>query len=154
MLTKWGEALDKNSVLQEYPRPQLRRESYYNLNGEWDYAVTDANSAQPEKWDGKILVPFSPECELSGVGRQIKPDEYLWYRREWTRPEADGRIILHFGAVDQSCTVYINGLRAFRHTGGYLPFEFDAAGFLKKGVNEISVCVRDLSDTSYHSRGK
>ena len=154
MLTPWGEKLDKNNILPEYPRPQMRRESFYNLNGEWDYAITPANTKQPTKWDGKILVPFSPECELSGVGRSLKPDECLWYRREWVKPECDGRILLHFGAVDQSCTVFINGLRAWRHIGGYLPFEFDATGFLKKGVNEISLSVRDLSDTSYHSRGK
>ena len=154
MLTPWGEKLDKNNILTEYPRPQMRRDSYYNLNGEWDYAFTAANETQPKNWDGKILVPFSPESELSGVGRALKPDEFLWYRREWVRPETGDRIILHFGAVDQSCTVYINGLRAWRHIGGYLPFEFDATGFLHKGVNEISLSVRDLSDTSYHSRGK
>ena len=154
MLTPWGEKLDKNNILPEYPRPQMRRDSFINLNGEWDYAVTAAFDTQPTKWDGKILVPFSPECELSGVGRTTQPDEYLWYRRDFERPECKDRIILHFGAVDQSCTVYINGLRAWRHIGGYLPFEFDATGFLHKGTNELSVCCRDLSDTSYHSRGK
>ena len=154
MLTSWGERLDKNNILPEYPRPQMRRDSYYNLNGEWDYAITAAGEKQPEKWDGKILVPFSPECELSGVGRVLKPNEYLWYRRDWECPEHEGRVLLHFGAVDQSCTVYINGLRAFRHSGGYLPFEFDATGFLRKGVNEISVSVRDLSDTAHEARGK
>ena len=106
MLTSWGERLDKNNILPEYPRPQMRRDSYYNLNGEWDYAITAAGEKQPEKWDGKILVPFSPECELSGVGRVLKPDEYLWYRRYWECPEHEGRVLLHFGAVDQSCTVY------------------------------------------------
>ena len=154
MLTCWGEKLDKNNILPEYPRPQMRRASYINLNGQWDYAFTKAGEKQPESWSGKILVPFSPECELSGVGRALEPDEYLWYRRDWQRPEHNGRVILHFGAVDQSCTVYINGLRAYRHSGGYLPFEFDATGFLQKDVNEISVSVRDLSDTSWHSRGK
>ena len=155
MLTPWGEKLDKDDILSEYPRPQMRRQSFINLNGSWDYAITAAGEKQPEKWDGKILVPFSPECELSGVGRQLQPDEYLWYRRDWVRPEdMSGRVILHFGAVDQSCTVYINGLRAFRHKGGYLPFEFDATGFLSKDVNELSLSVRDESDTSYHARGK
>jgi len=154
MLTVWGEKLDKSNVLPEYPRPQMRRDSFINLNGLWDYAYTPAGEKQPEKWEGKILVPFSPECELSGVGRATQPDEYLWYRREWERPECSGRVILHFGAVDQSCTVYINGMRAYRHIGGYLPFDFDATGFLRKGTNELSVSVRDLSDTSYHSRGK
>lgn len=155
MLTKWGEKLDKNNILPEYPRPQMRRSSFINLNGEWDYAITAAGEKQPDKWDGKILVPFSPECELSGVGRVLQPDEYLWYRRDWRRPDdMTGRVILHFGAVDQSCTVYINGLRAYRHKGGYLPFEFDATGFLSKDVNELSLSVRDVSDTSYHARGK
>ena len=155
MLTPWGEKLDKNNVLPEYPRPQMRRSSFINLNGEWDYAFTAAGEKQPEKWQGKILVPFSPESELSGVGRRLMPDEYLWYRRDWVRPEdMSGRVILHFGAVDQSCTVYINGLRAYRHRGGYLPFEFDATGFLSKEVNELSLSVRDVSDTSFHSRGK
>ena len=80
MLTPWGEALDKNAVLQEYPRPQLVRESYYNLNGLWDYAIT-ASDACPGAWDGEILVPFSPEAPLSGVGRILKPGQVLWYRR-------------------------------------------------------------------------
>lgn len=155
MLTRWGETLDKNNVLGEYPRPQMRRSSFINLNGLWDYAFTAAGEKQPDKWYGKILVPFSPESELSGVGRTLSPDEYLWYRRDWAKPDVgEGRVILHFGAVDQSCTVYINGLRAYRHNGGYLPFEFDATGFLSKDVNELSLSVRDVSDTSYHSRGK
>lgn len=155
MLTRWGETLDKNNVLGEYPRPQMRRSSFINLNGLWDYAFTAAGEKQPDKWDGKILVPFSPESELSGVGRTLSPDEYLWYRRDWAKPDfGEGRVILHFGAVDQCCTVYINGLRAYRHNGGYLPFEFDATGFLSKDVNELSLSVRDVSDTAYHSRGK
>ena len=155
MLTTWGEKLDRNNVLSEYPRPQMRRDSYMCLNGEWEYAFTPAGDSKPEKWDGKTLVPFSPESELSGVGRALQPDEYLWYRRSWDFfTEERGRVIMHFGAVDQSCTVFINGMRAYRHVGGYLPFEFDATGFLRKGGNEICVRVRDLSDTSYHSRGK
>ena len=87
MLTPWGEALDKNAVLQEYPRPQLVRESYYNLNGLWDYAIT-ASDACPGAWDGEILVPFSPEAPLSGVGRILKPGQVLWYRR--TLPSGHG----------------------------------------------------------------
>ena len=80
MLTRWGETLDKTNVLQEYPRPQLVRESYYNLNGPWDYAIT-ASDACPGSWDGQILVPFSPEAPLSGVNRPLKPEQVLWYRR-------------------------------------------------------------------------
>lgn len=154
MLTPWGETLDKANILSEYPRPQMRRESYFNLNGEWDYAITNSD-AEPVKWDGKILVPFSPECELSGVGRQLRQGEYLWYRRELPFFRTEDRFIIHFGAVDQTCTVYINGLRAYRHQGGYLPFEFDAAGFLsKKEKSVLTVCVKDCTDKSYYARGK
>ena len=91
MLTPWGEALDKNAVLQEYPRPQLVRESYYNLNGLWDYAIT-ASDACPGAWDGEILVPFSPEAPLSGVGRILKPGQVLWYRRTLPFAKPDGEI--------------------------------------------------------------
>ena len=99
MLTPWGEALDKNAVLQEYPRPQLVRESYYNLNGLWDYAIT-ASDACPGAWDGEILVPFSPEAPLSGVGRILKPGQVLWYRRTLPFGKQDsGRMLLHIGAV-------------------------------------------------------
>ena len=158
MLTRWGETLDKTNVLQEYPRPQLVRESYYNLNGPWDYAIT-ASDACPGSWDGQILVPFSPETALSGVGRQLKPDEYLWYRRNfnlpgWEREKGQNRILLHFGAVDQSCEVRINGHKVKRHTGGYLPFELDITDAVHDGANELTVAVKDRSDTSYHAKGK
>ena len=76
MKTIWGETLDPNAVLQEYPRPQMVRGSYRNLNGLWDYAITDA-AAPPERWDGEILVPFSPEAPLSGVGRTLLPGQTL-----------------------------------------------------------------------------
>lgn len=86
MLTPWGQALGKTAVLPEYPRPQMARDSYFNLNGLWHYAMT-ASEAMPENWDGDILVPFSPECELSGVNRTLAPGEYLWYSRHFTLPE-------------------------------------------------------------------
>ncbi len=152
MLTVWGEKLDKNSVLQEYPRPQLVRDGYVNLNGVWDYAITESDS-MPDSWDGKILVPFSPECELSGVGRILKPHEYLWYRRELEVPQHKGRVILHFGAVDQTATVYVNGMEAVHHVGGYTAFECDITELLSV-KNELCVCVKDVSDESWHSRGK
>ncbi|MDO4815668.1 MAG: glycoside hydrolase family 2 TIM barrel-domain containing protein [Bacillota bacterium] len=152
MLTSWGEALNKNNVLAEYPRPQMVRGGYVNLNGEWDYAFT-IDGVEPSEWDGKILVPFSPECELSGVQRILKPGEYLWYHREFTLPEHKGRVILHFGAVDQICTVYLNNVEICSHVGGYLPFECDITSALSD-VNRLVVAVMDDSDTSYHSRGK
>lgn len=167
LYTRWGRELDCEHVLPEYPRPLLRRESYINLNGYWDYAFT-AKFRKPTDFTGKILVPFSPESALSGVGRQLQPDEYLWYRTqlpiESDRIRAGERLILHFGAVDQACRVYVNGKEAAHHAGGYLPFSADITEHCRHlaaveehgdaGAPELLVAVQDLSDTSYHARGK
>ena len=158
LYTRCGKILDSDHVLEEYPRPLLMREDYQILNGWWDYAFTIDNK-QPQQYEGRILVPFSPETALSGVGRQLKPDEYLWYRRNfdlpgWDREKGQNRILLHFGAVDQSCEVRINGHKVKRHTGGYLPFEVDISRYAQESANELIVAVKDLSDTSYHSKGK
>lgn len=158
LYTRWGKELDAEHVLEEYPRPLLARESYINLNGYWDYAFTDV-FREPEEYEGKILVPFSPESVLSGVSRQLMPDEYLWYRRQfeltdWKERADRTRILLHFGAVDQACVVYVNGERAAAHTGGYLPFEADISDYVREGENDLTVSAKDLSDTSYHARGK
>ena len=153
MKTVWGEQLDPNAVLQEYPRPQMMRESYRNLNGLWDYAITDTDTC-PENWDGKILVPFSPEAELSGVGRTLLPGQYLWYRRELAEmPQARMRLLLHFGAVDQECRVWLNGRLLGGHTGGYTAFTLDATDALAES-NVLLVAVRDGMDTNELSRGK
>ena len=133
LYTVWGEKLDPEHVLEEYPRPQLKRDNYAILNGYWNYAFTAAETPQPEKWDGRILVPFSPESALSGVNRQLQPEEALWYERKFMIADAGGepvseaekvgiRTILHFGAVDQSCTVYVNGKNAGSHKGGFYNF--------------------------------
>lgn len=158
LYTRWGKNLDRDHVLEEYPRPLLMREDYQIFNGWWDYAFT-IDYKQPQQYEGRILVPFSPETALSGVGRQLKPDEYLWYRRNfnlpgWEREKGQNRILLHFGAVDQSCEVRINGHKVKRHTGGYLPFEVDISRYAQESANELIVAVKDLSDTSYHSKGK
>lgn len=158
LYTRWGRDLDPQNVLVEYPRPLLKRGSYINLNGYWDYAFTKEFN-KPVQYDGQILVPFSPETVLSGVSRQLKPDEYLWYRRtftleKWDERKDGRRLILHFGAVDQACVVYVNGQKAARHTGGYLPFTADITAMVCDGENELSLAVKDLSDTSYHARGK
>ena len=154
MKTKWGESLDKNNVLTEYPRPQMERDSYLNLNGIWQYAITE-NDKFPDIFDGDILVPFSPECELSGVMRSLSPKQILWYKRDFNLPLDFnlGHVILHFGAVDQAATVYINGVEVCSHVGGYTPFTADITTNLIK-ENTIVVKIRDYSDTSYHSRGK
>ncbi|QNA93905.1 MULTISPECIES: glycoside hydrolase family 2 protein [unclassified Microbacterium] len=141
--------------LSEYPRPQLRRDGHTVLNGWWDCAFTPAGVA-PDEWDQRILVPFSPETVRSGVGRQLQPHEALWYRRRFTHTAHDGhRTILHFGAVDQSCRVLVDGVEVAAHVGGYLPFAIDVTQVLREGTaHEIVVEVRDLSETSHHATGK
>ena len=155
LYTQWGEQINPEHVLEEYPRPQLKRDHYINLNGYWNYCISK-EELMPEHYDGQILVPFSPESALSGVNRQLKPDEILWYERILTIDQKDKekRCILHFGAVDQYCEVYINHQKIGEHMGGYLPFSFDITKRLEEGTNLLSLKVTDLSDTSYHSRGK
>lgn len=154
LYTEWCKNLDPQNVLPEYPRPQLVRKNWRNLNGYWDYAITKFAN-EPENYDGKILVPFSPEAPLSGVMRQLLPDEYLHYRLIFEHEGASAaHVILHFGAVDERCKVYLNGKKIGEHRGGYLPFEFDIASVLKEGKNVLTLCVQDFSDSSYHANGK
>ncbi|MCH5152765.1 MAG: glycoside hydrolase family 2 [Clostridiales bacterium] len=152
--TVWGESLS-DKPLQEYPRPQFERKSYVNLNGYWDYAITKSD-AIPANFDGKILVPFSPESILSGVNRQLKPNEYLYYRTIFTLPKGFTRdiVLLNFGAVDQVCDVYVNGVHIGHHEGGYNSFSMDITFALAEVDNELLVRVRDFTDTSYHTCGK
>ena len=156
MLTPWGEALDREHPLPEYPRPQLRRNSYLNLNGIWEYAITKT-AEKPAAMQGEIVVPFPPETPLSGVGHILQPDEYLWYRRSVTLPEGffrGGRLLLHFGAVDQCCTVWVNGRKAGSHTGGYLPFALDVTELIEGDAFTLELRVTDPTDTGSLSRGK
>lgn len=155
LMTVWGEQLDKDNVLTEYPRPQMVRDNYTILNGMYRYAFTKS-SDMPENYDGEILVPFSPETELSGVGRQLQPDEYLWYERNFALEQLPQgkRLLLHFGACDERCRVYVNGEQVGSHHGGYQAFSFDITSYIKEGENTLQVCAKDVSDTSYHGRGK
>ena len=166
LYTKWGENLDKNNVLPEYPRPRFARDSYINLNGVWDYKIVkDEDAADfPMETDGEILVPFSPECFLSGVEKNLLPDQVLWYKKilpPLTRKYKNSRFLLHFGAVDQFADVYINTEHVGSHSGGYLPFTLDITDYLKFTESDTKVLdtllyvkVKDTSDSSYHSRGK
>ena len=155
MKTPWTDKISRENPLPEYPRPQMVREPWQSLNGRWDYAITKSENA-PARYDGGIVVPFSPETELSGVMRNLRPDEYLWYHREVTVPEsfAGKRVLLHFDAVDQEAVVWVNGRELVRHVGGYLPFEADITEALSNGKADILVRVIDISDTGSHSRGK
>ena len=157
LTTRWGRNLDPGRVLTEYPRPQLVRESYVNLNGWWEHAFTSERQPRPpEKYDGLILVPFSPEAPLSGVGRQLQPDEKLWYRRTLRLPEGflRDRVLLHFGAVDQTCRVWVNDVEVGGNEGGYWAFHVDVTDALRPGDNELVVEVRDLSEGRQHAFGK
>lgn len=156
MKTRWTDSVNALCPLNEYPRPQLVRENWLCLNGQYDYAVTGEKSDRPESFQGRITVPFAIESLLSGVGRTLMPDERLWYRRFFRIPEeyTGKRIILHFQAVDWQCDVYVNSVRAGGHTGGYCPFEFDITDLLKDGENELVVKVYDPTDKGWQQRGK
>ena len=110
LITRWGKEVTAENAWQEYPRPQMERENWTNLNGNWDYAVTDRDMQEvPKEWAGQILVPFCPESKLSGVSRLIEPTETLWYHRELTaKPTPGRRTILHFEAVDYRTKVWVN----------------------------------------------
>ena len=153
MKTPWGERLNPAHVLEEYPRPQLRRSDCTVLNGEWDYAIT-ASDRWPKNWDGKILVPFSPEAPLSGVNRTLQPGEYLWYRRDLPlRAEPGKRVLLHFGAVDQMAQIWVNGKPLGSHAGGYTAFTMELTELLAE-ENELLVRVRDDTEENHMARGK
>lgn len=182
LTTVWGESLDPSNVLPEYPRPRMQRDNYVMLNGVWDYTIVPvdggvdveilAQQAIPSRWDGQIVVPFSPEAPLSGVGRTVQPSELLWYKRKIELPKLadDQRIILHFEAVDWMCACFVNGKLAGTHTGGYLAFSFDVTDLLgspemgesaasaartdSADTAELVLCVWDPSDTGSQLRGK
>lgn len=154
LVSRWGKELDTEHILPEYPRPNLVRDSYFNLNGEWEYCISESETA--ESYDGTILVPFSPETMLSGVGKILMPHQYLHYRKKFTVPSGfrKSRVLLHFGAVDQECILYVNGAETGGHKGGYLPFSFDITDKLREGENEIALRVTDRTELSPHARGK
>ncbi|MEM9588476.1 MAG: sulfatase-like hydrolase/transferase, partial [Planctomycetota bacterium] len=157
MLTKWGESVTPENAWRQYPRPQMVRPEWTNLNGLWDYAVVDAGAPQPRAWDGSILVPFAIESPLSGVGKRLTAKQALWYHRSF-ESEADSgeRTLLHFEAVDYDCAVFVNGTSVGRHVGGNLPFSFDVTESLVGGQNELVVKVLDSTDEAgkYQLRGK
>ncbi len=155
LLTKWGEDLNKNCPLSEYPRPQFKRDSYFSLNGIWQLAFSE-NQLLNAKHDYEIVVPFSPEAPLSGVNRELKENEYLIYSRQFELPQGfnKGRVFINFGAVDQIAKVYINGSCVGEHHGGYTPFTFEITEYINADVNTVNVVVRDLCEENQYSRGK
>lgn len=156
MKTRWAKDVDPKNVRPEYPRPQMTRENWENLNGYWQYAIKEKDAGKPEEFEGKILVPFAVESELSGVKRMVGDENYLWYKKSFKAPKLakKERLLLHFGAVDWESTIYINGKEVGTHKGGYDPFTFDISKFVKKGDQELVVRVWDPTDKGTQARGK
>ena len=156
LMTTYGAAVTPENAWREYPRPQLIRREWQNLNGLWDYAIKAKADAKPGQFDGKILVPFCAESALSGVGKPVMPDQYLWYRRDLLVPPSWGgkRILLHFGAVDWESVISVNGKELLTHRGGSDPFSVDITDALKDGKGELVVRVWDPTDTMSQPRGK
>ncbi|MCR5750812.1 MAG: hypothetical protein K6G91_02515 [Kiritimatiellae bacterium] len=165
MMTPWGEKVASENCWREYPRPQMVRGGWTCLNGDWDYTVTSITNTpgRPSSWEGKIRVPFAIESALSGVGRLLEPDEFLWYTRKIdVRREPGRRTLLHFDGVDFRAMVFIghDEVSPEPHEGGQIPFTYDITDFVKDGQNELTVCVwdptgdRKASGDFYNSRGK
>jgi beta-galactosidase/beta-glucuronidase len=156
MMTRWAKDVTPDRVLPEYPRPQMVRKDWQNLNGLWDYAVADLAAAQPAQFGGKILVPFCIESALSGVKQPLTAEQRLWYRRTFAVHDLAGgkRLLLHFGAVDWDAKVLVNGKQVGEHKGGYDAFTCDITEAVKPGAdNELVVSVFDSSKGT-QARGK
>ena len=153
--TRWAEAAMCDMPLPEYPRPQMVREDWINLNGMFDFAIT-GEIDWCEEYNEEIRVPFAVESCLSGVCKRVSAKDRLWYRKKITLPESfkGKRTLLHFGAVDWECKVYINKKEVGYHLGGYCPFSIDITDALTDGENELVVRVYDPTDEGWQNRGK
>ena len=157
LATRWAKDVSPDNVHAEYPRPQMCRQDWLNLNGLWEYAILAKDVDCPDSFDGQILVPFPVESALSGVMKPVGPENRLWYRRTFEIPAkwSGKNVLLHFGAVDWEATVWVNGEELGTHRGGYDPFSFDITGALKdSGRQEIVLSVWDPTDAGSQPRGK
>lgn len=155
--TQWANKINTSAVLPEYPRPIMERNEWKNLNGLWEYAITDLGGNVPAHFDGQILVPFAVESSLSGVGQRVGAKKELWYSRSFEVPVAwkNKNVLLHFGAVDWKADIWVNDVKVGSHTGGFTPFSFDITAALSgKGNNRLVVKVWDPTDEGYQPRGK
>jgi hypothetical protein len=154
--TRWDVVVSPTNCLTAYPRPQLVRLQWANLNGLWNYAITEKDASPPAKFDGTILVPYPLESALSGIKKPLLPNQALWYKRSFdpTPLKPGDRLLLHFGAIDWQSTVYVNGKEVGRHKGGYTNFTFDITPHLKRGPNELLIRVFDPSDQGVGPHGK
>jgi hypothetical protein len=156
LITRWGKTVTPDNAWRSYPRPQMKRALWQNLNGQWDYAIRPKTAGQPTGMDGKILVPFAVESKLSGVARKVGPEDRIWYRRNFQIPAdwAGQRVLLNFGAVDFEAHVLVNGGLVGSHRGGSDTFFFDITDYLKAGDNELVVQVTDPTSSGAQPRGK
>ena len=171
LITPFGQKINLQNPFPEYPRPQMERSEWMNLNGSWDYTITPIDfvpvqglttqsswttGAIPTKWTGKILVPFAIDAPLSGVGRILRCNEVLWYQRSFKIPVSwkGKNTLLHFESCDWETSVYVNGKRIGQHRGGYDPFTFDITAYLNTGENLIQVCVWDATENQCQAIGK
>ena len=155
--TPWTEKVNPESPLQEYPRPQLRRDNWQNLNGRWQYSITSKDGPRPENFSDEIIVPYAIESSLSGVAETLLPVQQLWYKKTFTAQVINGekRLLLHFGAVDWETEVWLNGTRLGGHRGGYVPFSFDITDALRpSGLQELVVAVWDPTNIGPGAYGK
>lgn len=155
--TRWSKDVSAELPHPEYPRPQMVRANWINLNGPWSYSITQSNDVVPGQWAGNILVPFPIESQLSGVQLRVTDEQRLWYRRGFERPrlKPNERLLLNFGAVDWHAIVYVNGKLVGEHKGGYDPFSFDITAALSDDKQQtITVSVWDRTDKANYPRGK
>lgn len=155
--TVWAEKVDPSNPLPEYPRPQMLRDSWQNLNGLWDYAILPKGGNFPEAYDGKILVPFAVESSLSGVQKRVGKNNELWYKHTFTisKDWKNKNILLHFGGVDWKTELWLNDIKIGGHQGGYTPFFFDITPFISNsGSQKLVVKVWDPTNEGYQPRGK
>ena len=157
IMSKWAKTVNPENVWREYPRPQFERSLWKNLNGLWDYAILKSHKIQPQKFQGKILVPFCFESSLSGVGKNINPNDKMWYRRTFNLPSnwSGKDIIIHFEAVDYKCALWVNDILVGNHKGGFDRFSFNITSYLKSNGNQkIVLAVEDATNFSSQPRGK
>lgn len=157
LLTRWSKEVNPEQPLPEYPRPQLKRKEWLNLNGLWNYSIRPKNEEMVTSFDGKILVPFPVESALSGVKRKLKANQRLWYQSKFNVPSQwkNKKILLHFGAVDWETRIWINDKEVGSHKGGYTPFSFEISEYIKyDGENSLVVTVWDPTDKGGQGRGK
>ncbi len=157
IMTRWAKKVSPRNAHKEYPRPQMVRKDFQNLNGLWEYAIRPKDERHPQEFDGKILVPFAVESALSGVGKPVGKENRLWYRRTFDIPKkwADRQVLLNFGAVDWDATVWVNDIQIGVHKGGYDPFTLDITRALNEtGPQKIVVSVWDPINEGTQPRGK